>query len=85
MLSRLLDDHFRAEMIADFPGIAFYLPQNKETVLHKYDISIDLESKAELVTFIQKLSGLIHVAMYGATCNGKQQVSSLNFILAFIV
>ena len=72
-------------MIADFPGIAFYLPRNEETVFHKYAIPIDLESKAELATFIQKLSRLINVAMDRATCNGKQKVSSLNFLLAFIV
>ena len=47
-LNRLLDDHMVAEMVGDFPAIAFYLQKNEETVFSKYAVPIDIESQEEL-------------------------------------
>ena len=64
-LGRLLYDHMRAEMIGDFPAIAFFLPRDESTVFSKYAIPIDFESQEEPKNFIMKLSGLINIAMDG--------------------
>ena len=74
-LNRLVDDHMVAEMVADFPAIAFYLPKDEATVFSKYAVPIDIESQEELKNFMLKLPGLINMSMDGATCNGKQKVS----------
>ena len=84
-LGRLLDDHMRAEMIGDFPAIAFFLPRDESTVFSKYAIPIDFESQEELKNFIMKLSGLINIAMDGATCNGKQKVSHFSNSACFLI